>query len=128
MILLDANHILRWFLDDVPAQARQVETLLEEASPGSILVDRVTVAEVTYVLRSRGYDHRQVATVLAELARWPSIVPWAAAESRAVTIYRDTVLDYEDCLLIARALDEHADVASVDKDLLRELGRRRQTV
>jgi predicted nucleic acid-binding protein len=125
VILLDANHILRWFLDDVPDHALTVERLLQDAGPESIIIDRVTVAEVTDVLRSQGYDHGQVHTVLTELSRWPAIAPWTEVESRALDVYRDTALDYEDCLLIARALDEHAEVATFDKALLRELKRRR---
>ena len=69
MILLDANHVVRWFLDDVPEQAAEVARLLQDADPGTIIIDRVTTAEVTYALRSQGYDHAQVYTVLVELLR-----------------------------------------------------------
>ena len=125
MILLDANKILRWFLGDGPAQAAAVDKLLQTAGPESIAVDRVTVAEVTYVLRSQGYDHRQVHAVLTELCRWPSVLQPSESESRALEIYRDTSLEIEDCLLIARAVAEHAEIATFDKALLRELERRR---
>ena len=124
MILLDANHVLRWFLGDVEDQAHTVERLMQAADPESIAVDRVTIAEVTYVLRSQGYDHRQVYAVLKEFSRWPSIVPWSRTDARALDLYRDTTLDYEDCVLIARAVDERAEIATFDKALLRELDRR----
>ena len=125
MILLDANHVLRWFLGDVPEQEAEVARLLRDADPETIVIDRVTTAEVTYVLRSQGYDHAQVCTVLLQLLRWPSVRPWAGFEHLALDVYRDTTLDYEDCLLIARALDEHAEIATFHKALLRELKRRR---
>ena len=125
MILLDANHVLRWFLGDVPEQATEVARLLQDADPETIVIDRVTTAEVTYVLRSQGYDHAQVRTVLVELLRWPSVRPWAGFEHLALDVYCDTTLDYEDCLLIARALDEHAELATFDKALLSEFKRRR---
>ena len=52
MILLDANHVLRWFLGDVPEQEAEVARLLQDADPETIIIDRVTTAEVTYALRS----------------------------------------------------------------------------
>ena len=69
MILLDANHVLRWFLGDVPEQEAEVARLLQDTDPGTIIIDRATTAEVTYALRSQGYDHAQVYTVLVELLR-----------------------------------------------------------
>ena len=58
------------FLDDVPEQEAEVARLLQGADSETIVIDRVTTAEVTYVLRSQGYDHAQVYTVLLQLLRW----------------------------------------------------------
>ena len=59
--LVDANYILRWFLNDVPAQANIVQDLLDNSDEESIHVDRISMAEVTYVLRSKGYTSKHPA-------------------------------------------------------------------
>lgn len=125
MKLLDANYLLRWCLQDVVEQAVAVDTVLETSEPDSLAVDSVTIAEVTYVLRAQGYTHKQVGLFFTELLHWPSVVLLSSAQNKALAIYRETRLDFEDCLLISRALVENVEVATFDKALLRELARQR---
>ena len=59
-MLLDANYLLRWFLNDVDNQSIVVNALIKESSPESLVVDRVSVAVVTYILTGKGYNHMQI--------------------------------------------------------------------
>jgi len=119
MQLVDANHVLRWFLGDVAAQAATVEKLLATSADNSLVLDRLSAAEVTYVLRAKGYDHKQVATVLREFCRYPSVVPPDEIDNLAIELFAGSSLDFEDCWLAAKAHFSHAAVATFDKQLLR---------
>ncbi len=121
MTIIDANYILRWFLGDVPVQASVVERLLTSSEPESIIIDRVTIAEVTYVLRAKGYDHKQIYTIFEELLYHASVVPLSNAEAAALRLYADSLLDFEDCLLIARAKTQHYQLGTFDKQMLNHM-------
>lgn len=124
MTVVDANHILRWFLGDVPQQAQEVERLLAQAAPSSLKVCAVTIAEVTYILRAKGYNHPQTAEVIMQFVSNPSVVPLASIPERAMAIFSETTLDFEDCYLLADAVHSGGSIATFDKALLRELKKR----
>lgn len=117
--LIDANYVLRWFLGDVPGQSEIVQTLLSNAPEQSITVDRLSLAEVTYVLRSKGYDNQQIATVIREFACYPSVQEFSAVLQKTLDIYATTKLDFEDCFIIAKANADKLTIGSFDKQLLK---------
>ncbi len=119
MVLVDANHVLRWFLRDIPAQASQVEELLRSSAPNSLELTSVTVAELTYVLRTMTYDHMQIVGVITGLCSLESVRQLSVVDMKALEIFCNTVLDYEDCFLIAQALVENGNIATFDKKLLK---------
>ncbi len=121
MVLVDANHVLRWFLRDIPAQASQVEELLRSSAPNSLELTSVTVAELTYVLRTMTYDHMQIVGVITGLCSLESVRQLSVVDAKALQIFNATTLDYEDCFLIAQALLENGDIATFDKKLLKTL-------
>lgn len=121
MILLDANYFLRWFLNDIPSQNRQVVMFLNQAKPETIVLDRVTIAEITYVLRGQGYNHQQIAQALKEFCYQDSIQPLGKILSQALELYAATSLDLEDCWLATRARLEGAELATFDKQLLKHI-------
>ena len=121
MVLVDANHVLRWFLRDIPAQASQVEELLRSSAPNSLELTSVTVAELTYVLRTMTYDHMQIVGVITGLCSLESVRQLSMVDAKAQQIFNATTLDYEDCFLIAQALLENGDIATFDKKLLKTL-------
>ncbi|QQS19062.1 PIN domain-containing protein [Candidatus Saccharibacteria bacterium] len=106
-------------MQDVPAQAAQVERLLQSSAPNCLELTSVTVAELTYVLRTMAYDHAQIAGVMTGLCSFESVRQFSPVDARALEIFSNTVLDYEDCFLIAQALVENGDIASFDKKLLK---------
>ena len=54
MQTIDTNHILRWFLGDVPEQSTRAEQLLQNSEADTISLDRVHVAEVPTCYAARG--------------------------------------------------------------------------
>ncbi len=118
-MVVDANYLLRWFLDDVPEQARQAAQLLETSASATLTINSVTLAELTYVLRGKGYDHHQIYQVVEEIYTYPSIIAPHSTIRSALEIYRDTSLDFEDCLLVALHRIEQYAIATFDKQLLK---------
>lgn len=115
---VDANYILRWFLNDVPAQANIVQDLLDNSDEESIYVDRLSMAEVTYVLRSKGYTSKQITTVLREFTCYPSVTGLPDDVNMALDIYNASTLDFEDCYVIATCKINGYTPATFDKELL----------
>lgn len=115
--IADANYVLRWFLDDVPEQSKIVEKFLKGSLDNIIYLDRISIAEITYVLRSKGYDHKQVTLVITEFCRYTSVESQSVTDSQALDLYKNTVLDFEDCWLVAYAQENNVDVATFDKKL-----------
>ena len=117
MILLDANYALRWFLGDVPEQSEQVDQLLASSEHESLRLELITLAEITYVLRGLGYDHEQIYTYLSQLYVYPSVIDPDDVVQAALTLFRETILDFEDCTLLAYHKLQGWDVATFDKAL-----------
>lgn len=121
MTIVDTNVILRWFLGDIPDQAASSARLLEDSGAGELYVDRVTLAEITYVLRTKGYNHKQVYQILEGLYAFPSIREAEALDWCAVGIFGSTTLDFEDCVMAANHQVAGYEVTSFDKDLQKYL-------
>lgn len=119
--LVDANYVLRWFLGDVPAQAKIVEGLLARAPNESLQLRSYTIAEVTYALRSQGYDHTQIAAVIEGFCGHSAVSPLGSLRLAALDLYAKTTLDFEDCCLIAEAKQNGKNVATFDKQILKAL-------
>ena len=121
MIFLDTNHVLRWFLEDVPAQAAEARKLLDTSDHATLKLTSVIIAEVTYVLRAMRYDHGQIVRILQDFCAHKAVCALASADAQALDIFEKTSLDYEDCFLVARALQENATIANFDKQLQKTL-------
>lgn len=120
-MLLDANYLLRWFLNDVDNQSTVVDTLLRESGPESLVVDRVSIAEVTYVLRGKGYNHTQIYMLFEELLAYPSMAEMSTTDSLALSIFKDTNFDFEDCWLASYTRINKTVLATFDKKLIKYL-------
>lgn len=121
MTIIDANYILRWFLNDVPEQAVVAEKLLRDAGEGSVYISAITLAEVTYVLRGKGYDHEQIVAIFDNLYYYGSVVAPTMVCGRAFELFRSTNLDFEDCMLAAYHQVKGYDVATFDTTLRKRL-------
>lgn len=121
MILIDANYFLRWFLNDVPSQNRYVKRVIANSEPESVIIDRVTIAGITYVLRGLKYNHYQIALAIKEFCLIDAIKPLDKTHSLALEIYRDSNFDFEDCWLVARSRSMNISLMTFDKELKKYL-------
>ena len=115
----DANYVLRWFLNDVPEQELIVQGLLTDSPIGCIYLDRTSMAEVSYVLRNKGYDNKQISTVIREFCFYSSVKSLSGAVNLTLDIFEATTLDFEDCFIIAYCKINKAQPVTFDKKLLK---------
>ena len=118
MLILDANIILRYLLDDNAVMAQKAEEYL---AAGNAWVTVEVVAEVVYVLKGVYSLKREIIaeTVKAFLAMvncQEKAVLHAALDS-----YAGNTLDFVDCVLYAYHAVNGAVIATFDKKLLKLL-------
>lgn len=114
MVYADANIIVRYIINDDEIMAEKAD---EAINSGSVFILPEVFAEVTYVL-SKVYkiDRMSVADSMLELLDYVSTsVP--AIMKNALEYYRDTKLDFVDCILAAYKIVENNEILSFDKKL-----------
>ena len=120
-LLLDANVLIRFLVQDDPKQSPATTTLLERAEKREFLLhlDCMAVAETAYVLIGR-YRRSRTDVVNALL----TIIQNAGVETADARIVTDalqrfaaTNVDFADAWLAARAAHWGHGVASFDRDL-----------
>ena len=119
MVLVDANVILRYLMNDVPDQAQVAREAIESGAATSIEV----IAEVVYVLQGvYGVPRETVAQTLYDLC---SRMTCDRLDVLLVALdaYRETGLDFVDCVLLATARLGKAEVLTFDKKLARAMER-----
>ncbi|MEO6919546.1 MAG: type II toxin-antitoxin system VapC family toxin [Collimonas sp.] len=108
MIGLDTNVLVRYLVQDDPAQARKASVLIESLTverPG--YVTQVALVEVIWVLgRAYGAGREEIAQVTETLLRTKELVIEAAETVwKALRLYAGSSADFADCL-IERACHE----------------------
>ena len=97
MRILDANILLRWLLQDDPAQTPKVIAFMEKARSGrqAMYVPDAVLLEVVWVLeRGYGFDRAKVAEALAPLVLDAALdFDHRARLSRALDFYLDSPLE-----------------------------------
>ncbi|MCM1192741.1 MAG: PIN domain-containing protein [Butyrivibrio sp.] len=118
MVMLDANIILRYLLNDNEQMADEAEKIIEEKS-GFITVE--IIAEVVYVLR-RVYSIERDAIKLS-LFQFLSEVKSNETEviKLGLTVYGEKNLDFIDCILYAYHKVRGYEIMTFDKKLKRLL-------
>lgn len=120
-LILDANVLVRFLVQDVPQQAKAARKLVELAESGAIrlVVDPMIIAEAVYVLTSFYKKPREsVANALLVFVQSDGV--FAGEESRLVDALRRfqrTSVDFADAWLAASAAETQREVASFDRDL-----------
>ena len=118
MILLDANIILRYLLNDHEEMALQAEKYILEENAA---VTTEVVAEVVYVLkRVYSVDRAETAAVISKFLH---MVNSSEAEilQEGLRTYADTTLDFVDCLLYAYHKINGYEIRTFDKKLAKQL-------
>ncbi len=120
IVLVDANLLLRFLTNDVPAQAAAVEQRFKEAEKGKLglVVLPLTVVEVVFHLEHwYHFTKEELCDKLLALfsPEWIQ-VEHKAAIFLALRIYPQKNIDFVDILLWSMASDERQGILSFDKD------------
>jgi len=99
---LDTNVLVRYIIQDDPAQAKKATALIEgltEEAPG--FVPLVAVVELVWVLQgSYAATRKDIFNVLEALLQSRTLaIEQAETVAQAVRVYAETNADFADCLL-----------------------------
>lgn len=120
-MFVDTNILLRWLLGDHKELSTKAEALVQGATPASLLVTDITVAEVVYVLRGTGRDRQQAAEALLLIGRTAAFkYEHDELITEIVSPLTTTSLDFADCYLLARAKRENMGLEMFDAPLYRK--------
>lgn len=112
-ILIDANVILRYLLNDVEDMAKESEKIIKL---GARTLPEV-IAKVIYVLKSvYKIEREEIANAILEILKEIDI-EHKKTVIEAVKIFSETNLDFVDCILVAYKKIENAEIFSFDKKL-----------
>lgn len=121
--VLDANVLLRFFLQDDPKQSPAATAFFKkaEAQDMDLFLQDAIVAEVTFVMeRVYRRSREQIADALLDFVQNPFItVQNSATLSDALLRYRTHPVDFPDALVAAEAASRRIPAVSFDKDLNR---------
>jgi predicted nucleic-acid-binding protein len=106
VIGIDTNVLVRYFIEDHPAQSRLVDAFfssLSSTEPGWI--SQATILEFVWVMQSvRRLDRKTVARMLGNLLMLDSIVVERVdIVEKALQRYRNGKAEFADCLIAAAA-------------------------
>ncbi|MEO1927260.1 MAG: PIN domain-containing protein, partial [Nautiliaceae bacterium] len=120
MIRIDANVVLRFFIKDILDQAFQAKNILENEN---VLITNEVIAEIIYVLEKVYKKERDyIYYALYKLIIQRNILNFDKRKIdkrfvlKALEIYKDTKLDFVDCLLCAYG--EVDEIVTFDKKLI----------
>lgn len=121
MIVLDTSSLVRFFTNDEPEKAKQVDTLLE--SDEELLIPDVVFPELEYILTSQKYKltRKKLSEIYKSLVSQNNIITTAEVR-KAAGIYENSKLDMADCIIAATVLINGAEISSFDRDLLNLVG------
>ena len=120
-LILDANVLVRFLVQDVPEQAKAAAKLVALAESGDLVlvVDPMIIAETVYVLTSFYKQPREaVANALLSFVQAEGVA--AVDPSRLVDAllrFKRTPVDFADAWLAAMSAGTNREVASFDRDL-----------
>lgn len=114
MLYADANIIVRYIINDDEIMAEKAETAVNERQ---LFILPEVFAEITYVLtKIYGIDRTDVADSMQELLDFVS-TPFPTIMKNAFAFYRETKLDFVDCILAAYSIYDDRQIFSFDKKL-----------
>jgi len=112
-VILDANAILRYILDDIKEQADSVEIVLQD---DNVLVLPEVIAEVVYILTK--YYNQPKDTASKCLFQFLDDADCDSEILRnAIDIFGNSKFDFVDCLLYAYSKQSDYRIFTFDKDL-----------
>ena len=116
-VLIDANVLLRYLLDDNEDMALTAEHIID----GGAWTTPECIAEVTYVLEKYyGLSRHDISWALGIIDIKVEIRPRDIA-GRAIKEYEETNLDFVDCMLVAYAAAGNERVYTFDKGIRKRI-------
>ena len=116
MVMLDANMILRYLLNDNQEMADIAEQYLND---GDVSVTIEVLAEVVYVLKGvYSMEHDKIADTVKGFLELVSCQENAVLNV-ALDTYAERKLDFVDCVLYGHHAVKGVDIATFDKKLLK---------
>lgn len=121
--LIDANFLLRFLLCDNPEQYRQIVKYFNLAKNNQVklILPALIVAETVHVLE-QGYEFKRSEIV----SRIGVIIntPYIETEDRqylkqALLTFMNKKIHFTDCYLFERAMVDHFEILTFDKDLIK---------
>ena len=117
-ILIDANVLLRFLLNDNEKQANEAKEVI---SGGSCVLLPEVLAEVVYVLsKVYGIDRDDISASIKKVLSRMHIDNYPVMD-KALDNYEFKKLDFVDCILLAHNRTENSSVFTFDKELGKKL-------
>ncbi|MBD5448447.1 MAG: type II toxin-antitoxin system VapC family toxin [Treponema sp.] len=114
MVYADANILIRFIINDDEAMAGRAAAAIDS---GSLFVLPEVIAETVYVLtKVYGIDRADVADTMLELLTSVSTIAPAVMHN-ALAYYKESTLDFVDCILASHRLTDGKMVFTFDKKL-----------
>ncbi len=124
-VAIDSSILVRYFTKDNEELFEKATTMITEAKPNSILLDRVIFAEFGYVLRSvYELNKKQVILIYESLLSNNifSIPDRELLEATVKLFSKEKPLSFEDCWLLAlKNSDKVSDILTFDDAILKRL-------
>ena len=118
----DANILIRYIINDDEIMAAKAD---EAVNSGLLFVLPEVFAEVVYVLtKVYGIERSAVADSMIELIDFVSTTATEIMKT-AFQNYRETNLDFVDCILAAYAISDNQQILSFDKKLNNFIARKK---
>ena len=119
-IFFDTNFLLRYYLNDVPAQAKKAKSLVEEAVNGNLelITELVVICEMVWVMDSfYELDRRRIVEKISNLYQTPGIkVINGDVLPDALASYLEKNVDFTDAVIGTSAISNNIKyIASFDK-------------
>jgi len=126
MIFIDTNYFLRFLLDDVSSQNEKVKELFKQGAVGreKLFTSTIVIFEVFWVLSSFYKQKKEEIIKILRGLIGMSFINLAEAPifDRALDIYEESSLEFEDCYNISYAKNNNmTKFASFDKKLVKYL-------
>lgn len=124
-VAIDSSVLVRYFTKDNEELFEKASTMITEAKPNNILLDRVIFAEFGYVLRSvYELSKKQVVLIYESLlsSNIFSIPDRELLETTVELFNKEKPLSFEDCWLLAlKTSDKVSDILTFDDGILKKL-------
>jgi predicted nucleic-acid-binding protein len=125
-VFFDTKFLLRFYLDDIPAQASKAKRMVQAAKDGALLLvtDLIVICEMVWVLDSF-YDlgKKEIAEKMNNLSRTAGIdIVNGEIIPDALAVYVDKNIDFTDAVIGVSARRNHISyLASFDKKHINRL-------